>query len=138
MVRVHGQSKERKRRGSKNEAVVEDQPHGKRYGKSKRRERDVRKHGNSSMAKTTINLSEKNITGKEIAHYLKPLFWEQASNITHLNLSTNQIDYYGAVQMGNILKTNQTLVEIDLSYNNLDDRSLKIITRSILSEIDSV
>ncbi|KAL0489392.1 hypothetical protein AKO1_010678 [Acrasis kona] len=135
----------RKRRGKSNCTLHQEdevQVHGKRYGKSKKRQGDIRKHGDveacSRGATQTIDLSYKNISGKEVANVLKPIFWQQSSRVTSLNLSNNSIDYYGASQIANILKLNKTLNHIDLSYNNLDDKSLKVLIRHTIIELESL
>jgi Ran GTPase-activating protein (RanGAP) involved in mRNA processing and transport len=89
---------------------------------------------------STIDLSCQKLTDHDMAIILKYAVLEKKCQI--LNLWGNQFTYQSISILANILNGNQTLKELDLSYNHLSDKGVEIISKvlslnnCVLKEID--
>ena len=89
---------------------------------------------------STVDLSCQKLLDSDMAIILKHAVLEKKCEI--LNLWGNRFTYESIYILSNILNGNQTLIELDLSYNRLSDEGVKIISKvlslntCVLKELD--
>ncbi|CAF2083601.1 unnamed protein product, partial [Rotaria magnacalcarata] len=75
----------------------------------------------------TVDLSGVGITNRQLRRLTKAFKVPTNSVVTHLNLSSNTIDQRGATTLSDMLALNNTLLELNLEHNRINDNALKLL-----------
>ncbi|CAF3706047.1 unnamed protein product [Rotaria socialis] len=82
----------------------------------------------------TVDLSGVGITNRQLRRLAKAFKYPTNSVITHLNLSSNTIDQRGASTLADMLALNNTLLELNLEHNRINDDALKLLLNSLQTD----
>jgi Ran GTPase-activating protein (RanGAP) involved in mRNA processing and transport len=91
----------------------------------------------SALANNTtlegLSLCNNNITDNTVLHLTKQLS-DNKSKLTRLALTSNEITDEGAQHLAEMLKTNQTLTQLWLGFNQITDCGLKFLMNVLASQ----
>ena len=107
----------------------------KKAEKNKKIQKEQKYTPNPNFHIKGLDISCNNLAYSSINQLCQAL--EINKTINYLNLFHNCFDVSGAIRIGNVLKINNSLLELDLGYNRIKDKGFKSVIDSILENKDS-